>query len=156
MVISPSIKIQHTQFGHGLLFFQRNSNNQCFSPLYLILPSWFFDSYFSLFFRRKSKQLVFLTTLFLFYPSWVVRLGRAYPARQADETVQDAITCSVMLKDSSIPIAGNLYLTGRGVYFYSNLFRHGRWSVGGQLVMDCTRVSYPPTNSEYIASYRAQ
>ena len=27
-----------------------------------------------------------------------------------------------MLKDSSLPIAGNLYLTGRGVYFYSNLF----------------------------------
>ncbi len=41
---------------------------------------------------------------------------------EADETVQDAFTCSVMLKDSSLPIAGNLYLTGRGVYFYSNLF----------------------------------
>jgi hypothetical protein len=36
--------------------------------------------------------------------------------------VEDAFTCSVMLKDSSLPIAGNLYLTGRGVYFYSNLF----------------------------------
>jgi hypothetical protein len=43
-------------------------------------------------------------------------------ADQADETVEEAFTCSVVLKDSPNPISGNLYLTGRGVYFYSSFF----------------------------------